>query len=61
MESTEKIRDMISLLKMNDAHFHTELNSLAAKINNFLDDRTRILSSQLLSVMYNSLTQPEER
>ena len=60
MDSTEKIRDMIKLLKMNDEHFNYELNSLAAKVNNFLDDRTRLLSGQLLSVMYDSLTQNSE-
>jgi hypothetical protein len=61
MDSTEKIRDMIKLLKMNDDHFHYELTSLAAKVNNFLDDRNRMLSGQLLSVMYDSLTQHNER
>jgi len=57
MESTEKIRDMLKLLTMNDDHFHYELTSLAAKVNNFLDDRNRMLSGQLLTVMYDSLTQ----
>jgi hypothetical protein len=61
MDNTEKIRDMIKLLKMNDDHFHYELTSLAAKVNNFLDDRTRMLSGQLISVMYDSLTQHNER
>ena len=61
MDSTEKIRDMIKLLKMNDEHFNYELNSLAAKVNNFLDDRTRLLSGQLLSVMYDSLTEHSEQ
>ncbi|UCC17795.1 MAG: hypothetical protein JSU58_04390 [Dehalococcoidales bacterium] len=60
MDSTEKIRDMIKLLTMNDDHFHYELASLAAKVNNFLNDRTRVLSGQLLSVMYDSLTQKSE-
>ena len=60
MDSTEKIRDMIKLLKMNDEHFNYELNSLAAKVNNFLDDRTRLLSGQLLSVMYDSLSEHSE-
>jgi hypothetical protein len=61
MESTEKIRDMLKLLTMNDDHFHYELTSLAAKVNNFLDDRNRMLSGQLISVMYDSLTQQSER
>jgi len=61
MDSTEKIRDMINLLKMNEDHFHYELSSLAVKVNNFLDDRTRFLSGQLISVMYDSLTQQNEQ
>jgi hypothetical protein len=61
MESTEKIRDMMKLLKMNEEHFQYELTSLAAKVNNFLDDRTRMLSGQLISVMYDSLTQQNDR
>ena len=60
MNSTDKIRDMIKLLKMNDDHFHYELTSLAVKVNNFLDDRNRMLSGRLLSVMYDSLTQQNE-
>ena len=61
MDSTEKIRDMIKLLKMNEEHFNYELTSLAAKVNNFLDDRTRTLSGRLISVMYDSLTQQNDR
>jgi hypothetical protein len=61
MDSTEKIRDMMKLLKMNEEYFQYELTSLAAKVNNFLDDRTRILSGQLITVMYDSLTQQNER
>ena len=61
MESTEKIRDMLKLLTMNDDHFHYELTSLAAKVNNFLDDSNRMLSGQLISVVYDSLTQQSER
>ena len=57
MDNTEKIKDMLKLLTMNDDHFQHELTSLAAKVNNFLDDRTRTLSGQLLSVMYDSLMQ----
>ena len=60
MNATEKIRDMMKLLNMNEEHFHYELSSLAVKINNFLDDRTRFLSGQLMSVMYDCLTQPDE-
>lgn len=60
MESTEKIKYMLKLLTMNDDHFHNELTSLAAKVNNFLDDRNRMLSGQLISVMYDSLTRPNE-
>ena len=55
MESTDKIRDLIKLLDMNQDHLCYEWTSLTAKINNFLDDRTRMLSGQLLSVMYDSL------
>ena len=61
MESTEKVRDMMKLLKMNEEHFQYELTSLAAKVNNFLDDRTRMLSGQLISVIYDSLTQQNDR
>ena len=61
MDGTEKIRDMMKLLKMNEEHFDYELTSLAAKVNNFLDDRTRFLSGQLISVMYDSLTQQNEQ
>ncbi|MFC1947997.1 hypothetical protein ACFLXY_08780 [Chloroflexota bacterium] len=61
MDGTEKIRDMINLLKMNEDHFQYELSSLAAKVNNFLDDRTRFLSGQMISVMYDSLTQQNEQ
>ena len=61
MDSTEKVRDMIKLLKMNEEHFDYELTSLAAKVNNFLDDRTRFLSGQLISVMYDSLTQQNDQ
>ena len=60
MNSTDKIRDMIKLLNMNEEHFQYELNSLAAKVNNFLDDRNRFLSGQLISVMYDSLTQQND-
>jgi len=60
MNSTDKIRDMIKLLNMNEEHFQYELTSLAAKVNNFLDDRTRFLSGQLISVMYDSLTQQND-
>jgi hypothetical protein len=55
LENNEKIRDLIKLLNMNQDHLCYELTSLAAKINNFLDDRTRMLSGLLLSVMYDSL------
>jgi hypothetical protein len=61
MNSTDKIRDMINLLNMNEEHFQYELTSLAAKVNNFLDDRTRFLSGQLISVMYDTLTQQSEQ
>ena len=61
MDSTEKIRDMMKFLKMNEEYFQYELTSLAAKVNNFLDDRTRMLSGQLISVMYDSLTQQNDR
>ena len=61
MDSTAKIRDMMKLLKMNEDQFNYELSSLAVKVNNFLDDRTRSLSGQLISVMYDSLTQQNDR
>jgi hypothetical protein len=61
MNSTEKIKDMIKLLNMNEEYFQYELTSLAAKVNNFLDDRTRFLSGQLISVMYDTLTQQNEQ
>lgn len=55
MKNNEKIRDLLKLLNMNQDHLCYELTSLAAKINNFLDDSNRTLSGQLLSVMYDSL------
>lgn len=61
MNNTDKIRDVIKLLKMNEEHFHYELTSLAVIVNNFLDDSTRFLSGQLISVMYDSLTQQSEQ
>lgn len=61
MDSTEKIRDMMKLLKINEEYFQYELTSLAAKVNNFLDDRTRFLSGQLITVMYDSLTRQSEQ
>jgi hypothetical protein len=57
MDSTEKIRDLMMLLTMNEEHLCYELTSLDAKVNNFLDDRERSLSGQLLSVMYTILTE----
>lgn len=57
MDSTEKIRDLITLLTMNEDHLCDELTSLAAKVNNFLDDRKMLLFGHLLSVMYTILTE----
>ena len=57
LESTEKIRDLIKLLNMNQDHLCYELTSLAAKVDNFLDDREMVLSGQLLSVRYAILTE----
>ena len=57
MDSTEKIRDLMMLLTMNEDQLCYELTSLDAKVNNFLDDRERLLSGQLLSVMYTILTE----
>ena len=57
MDNTEKIWDLIKLLTMNEDHLSYELTSLAAKVNNFLDDREMMLSGQLLSVMYAILTE----
>ncbi|MFC1947999.1 hypothetical protein ACFLXY_08790 [Chloroflexota bacterium] len=42
---------------MNQDHLCYELTSLAAKVDNFLDDREMILSGQLLSVRYAILTE----
>ncbi|OGN89171.1 MAG: hypothetical protein A2158_00280 [Chloroflexi bacterium RBG_13_46_14] len=55
MDSTDKIRDLITLLVMNQDHLCYELTSLANKVNNFLSDREMMLSGQLLSVMYDIL------
>ena len=57
MNSTEKIMGMLQLLEMNNDFLGYELTSLGTKINNFLDDRSRMLSAQWLSVMYVSLTE----
>ena len=56
MSKTEKIKGMLQLLEMNDDLLCYELTSLATKINNFLEDRSRLLSGQWLSVMYVSLS-----
>ena len=61
MENTEKIKDMLKLLTMNEDHFHHELASLAAKVNNLLDSRTMKMSRQLLSVMFDSPARQNER
>lgn len=60
MDRTEKIMGMLTLLELNDDQFCYEMTSLAAKINNFLDDRSRLLSGQWLSVMYKSLTEEND-
>lgn len=57
MNSIEKITGMLQLLEMNNDFLGYELNSLGTKIDNFLDDRSRLLSAQWLSVMYVSLTE----
>ncbi|HEY93989.1 MAG TPA: hypothetical protein G4O15_03515 [Dehalococcoidia bacterium] len=57
MDNTDKIRDLITLLTMNEDHLCYELASLAAKINNYLDDSEMMLSGQLLSIMYSILTE----
>ena len=57
MNSTEKITGMLQLLEMNNDFLGYELTSLGTKIDNFLDDRSRLLSAQWLSVMYVSLTE----
>ena len=56
MDKKEKILGMLQLLDMNDDLFCYEMTSLATKINNFLDDRSRLVSGQWLDVMYVSLT-----
>jgi len=43
----------VKLLKMNEEHFHYELTSLDARVDNFLGDRTRMLYGQMISVMYS--------
>lgn len=57
MDSTEKIKDLMMLFTMNEEQLCYELTSLDAKVNNFLDDRERSLSGQMLSVMYTILTE----
>jgi len=56
MDKKEKIIGMLRLLDMNDDLLRYEFTSLGMKINNFLDDRSRLLSGQWLDVMYVSLT-----
>ncbi len=56
MDKKEKILGMLQLLDLNDDLFRYEMTSLAKKIDNFLDDRSRLLSGQWLDVMYVSLT-----
>ena len=56
MDKKEKILGMLQLLDLNDDLFRYEMTSLAKKINNFLDDRSRLLSGKWLDVMYVSLT-----
>jgi hypothetical protein len=60
MDRTEKIMGMLTLLELNNDQFSYEMTSLAVKINNFLDDRSRLLSGQWLSVMYKSLTEEND-
>ena len=60
MQKSEKIKGMLTLLELNDDQFCYEMTSLAAKINNFLDDRSRLLSGQWISVMYLSLTEEND-
>jgi len=60
MNRAEKIMGMLTLLELNDDQFCYEMTSLAAKINNFLDDRSRLFSGQWLSVLYKSLTEETE-
>jgi hypothetical protein len=61
LESTEKIRDLMMLLTLNEDHLRYELTSLSTKVNNFLDDRKMMLSGQLISVMYTVLTEQNEK
>lgn len=60
MDKTEKIKGMLKLLELNDDQYCYEMTSLATKINNFLDDRSRLLSGQWLSVIYTSLTEEDD-
>ena len=60
MDRSEKIKGMLTLLELNDDQFSYEMTSLAVKINNFLDDRSRLLSGQWLSVIYKSLTEEND-
>ena len=55
MNNTQKIMGMLQLLEMNDDLFRYEMTSLGTKINNFFEDRSRLLSGQWLNVMYVSL------
>ena len=60
MNRTEKIVGMLTLLELNDDQFCYEMTSLVNKINNFLDDQSRLISAQWLSVMYKSLTEEND-
>ena len=60
MNRTEKIVGMLTLLELNDDQFCYEMTSLGNKINNFLDDQSRLISAQWLSVMYKSLTEEND-
>ena len=60
MDRTEKIVGMLTLLELNDDQFCYEMTSLGNKMNNFLDDQSRLISAQWLSVMYKSLTEEND-
>ena len=61
MDNTEKINELIAALIMNQELYHSELTSLAAKVDSVFDDRIRMLSDQLISGVYTSSIQENKK
>ena len=61
MDNTEKINELIAALIMNQELYHSELTSLAAKVDNLFDDKIRRLSDQLLSGKYTDKNEKDCR